>query len=97
MSNLDDIRMNDYTSGELMAAILSSQEATAAGFARVDARFGQLRADMNHRFDLVDDRFDDVYARFDRMERRFDRVDQRFDRLEARVAALEPRGNGSAS
>lgn len=90
MSNLDDIRMNDYTSGELMAAILSLQEATAAGFAGVDARFGQLRADMDHRFDLVDDRFDHVYARFDR-------IDERFDRLEARVAKIEPHGDGSAS
>jgi ribonuclease HI len=98
---MENGRMNDYTSADLMAAILSLQDATAAGFeradARMDAKVEQLRHDMNRRFDRVDERFDDVYARFDdvyarfdRIDRHFDRVNQRFDSLEGRVAKLEP-------
>jgi hypothetical protein len=72
-------RMNDYPGSDLMAAILDLRDATAAGFARQDANTERLRADMNRRFDLVDERFD--------------RLDERFDRLHGRVAALEPHGN----
>ena len=74
--------MNDYTTGDLMAAILTLQDATAAGFNRAEAKVEQLRHDTNRRFDHVDDRFD--------------RMDERFDRLEGRVAALEPHGHHPA-
>jgi predicted nuclease with TOPRIM domain len=88
-------RMNDYTGADLMAAILSLQEATAAGFARADsqlhAEIGSLRHDMNRRFDRVDERFDDVYARFDRIDERFDDVYARFDRMDERFDRMDNR------
>ena len=37
---------------------------TAAGFARVDARFDSFEA----KFDAIDGRFNDVYARFDSLQ-----------------------------
>jgi len=98
--------MNDYSGADLMAAILSLQAATAAGFARADQRLnaeiGSLRHDMNRRFDgvyehldkrfdRVDERFDDVYARFERMDVRFDRMDERFDRMDERFDRLDGR------
>jgi ribonuclease HI len=99
---MENGRMNDYTSADLMAAILSLQDATAAGFeradARMDAKVEQLRHDMNRRFDRVDERFgdvyarfDDVYARFDDVYARFDRIDRHFDRVNQRFDSLEGR------
>ena len=49
----------------------------------------RLRADMNGRFDAVDQRFDRLEERFDRLEGRFDELEERFDRLEERVERLE--------
>lgn len=71
--------MKDYSSGDLMAAILSLQEATAAGFARNDARFESLEAKLDSNIDSL---------RHD-MNRRFDSVDRRFDLLTRRVEAIE--------
>ena len=55
--------MNDYTTAELMAAILNVHEALGFGFSRVDERFAEqdkkielLRNDMNHRFDRLEGR-----------------------------------------
>ena len=83
--------MNDYTGADLMAAILDLRDATAAGFARADARLehevGSLRSDMNRRFDRVDERFDRVDERFDRMDE--DRV--------GRAPGIEPNGQRPAS
>jgi hypothetical protein len=75
--------MKEYSTGDLMAAILTLQDATAGGFtnleskltAKIDSEVGNLRHEMN---------------------RRFDRVDARFDRLEVRVEALERQGNRPA-
>jgi hypothetical protein len=101
---MENGRMNDYTSADLTAAILSLRDATASGFAKADLKTDRLRDDMNRRFDLVDDRFDRTDARLDRMDARFDRMDERFDhmdgrfdRLEGRVAALEPHDHSPAS
>jgi len=66
--------MNEYSSGDLMAAILTLQEATAAGFDKSEARDERLNAKIDSKFDAL---------RFE-MNRRFDRVDQRFDALEPR-------------
>jgi hypothetical protein len=82
--------MDDYTKGDLMAAILNLRDAMMFGFERHDKYFDVLRRDINRRFDRVDDRFD-------RMDERFDRMDERFDRLEDRVAAIEPHGQRPAS
>jgi hypothetical protein len=70
--------MNDYSSGDLMAAILTLQEATAAGFTRLEAK--------------IDSKADAVVMnrRFDRIDERFDRMDERFDRLERRLETIEP-------
>ena len=71
--------MKDHSSGDLMAAILSLQEATAAGFARTDARLESmdfkvegLRRDISRRFDSVDDRFDRLTGRVQAIEQRLD-------------------------
>ena len=80
---MENGRVNDYTSADLMAAILSVQEAMGMYAVRTDARF-----------DAVDARFD----RFEQsMNRRFDRVDERFDGLESRVTALERHGSSPPS
>jgi hypothetical protein len=64
--------MNEYSSGDLMAAIRSLQDATALGFARTDAKIDSevagLRHEMNRRFDNVDRRFDEIDRRFERLE-----------------------------
>jgi hypothetical protein len=79
--------MKDYSSGELMGAILSLQEATAAGFAKTDARFASLEAKLDAKIDTL---------RHD-MNRGFDNVDERFDRLTSRVEALEQHRDRPAS
>jgi hypothetical protein len=98
---MENGRMNDDSSAELMAAILNVRDATAFGLTSLEARLtaridgvensvGSLRHDMNRRFDRAD-------QRFDRMDERFDQMDQRFDRLEGRVAALEPHDHTPAA
>lgn len=39
--------MKDYSNGELMAAILSLQETTAAGFAKIEARLDAIGAKLD--------------------------------------------------
>ena len=67
---------------------------------KIDERIGDLRADMNNRFDqqnkyidarftAVDQRFDAVDQRFDAVDQRFDAVDQRFDAVDRRLGRLE--------
>ena len=57
----------EYSSADLMAAIIDLSNATAAGFSSLrddmDSRFEALEYKMNRRFDSVD-------LRFDAMERR---------------------------
>ncbi len=69
-----------------------------SGFARIDATFAEhavtaatLRADMNRRFDAIDERFDRNDERFDRMDARFDRMDERFDRMDERFDRMDER------
>ena len=75
--------MNDYMSGDLMAAIISLKDATAAGFAKADARIDALDAKFDVKIDALDTKIERL--RYD-MNRRFDAVDERFDRLERRSA-----------
>lgn len=43
---------------------------------------GQLRADMNKRFEQIDKRFEQVDKRFEQIDRRFEQVDRRLDFLQ---------------
>jgi hypothetical protein len=79
--------MNEYSSGDLMAAILALQDATATGLSTLEARLSSkidskvdskvdgLRHEMNRRFDRVDVRFDVVERRLERLERRAGALD----------------------
>ncbi len=103
--------MEEYSSSDLMAAIVDLKSATENGFEQVkdrldghDRRFEDLEHRMNRRFDAVDKRFDRMDERFDRMDDRFDRMDKRFDELtgadrshERRIQRLEDRVFGSPS
>lgn len=57
-------------------------------FDDVNLRLGDLRGDMNRRFDEVDGRFDRVENRLDRVENRLDRVENRLGRVETRLDTL---------
>ncbi len=80
--------MNEYSSGDIMAAVLALQDATATGLsfletrlsAKIDSKVDGLRHEMNRRFDNVDLRFDEVDLRFDRLERRVGSLESRGDR-----------------
>jgi hypothetical protein len=65
---MENGRMNDYTSADLMAAILSLHDATASGFAKADLKTDRLRDDMNRRFDHMDGRFDRLEGRVAALE-----------------------------
>jgi hypothetical protein len=52
---------------------------------RIETSVSDLRAEMNHHFDRIDNRFDRTDARFDRTDGRFDRTDNRFDRTDGRT------------
>ncbi|MEB3231033.1 MAG: hypothetical protein VKJ64_08490 [Leptolyngbyaceae bacterium] len=47
-----------------------------------------LRADMNKRFDTLEQRFDTLEQRFDTLEQRFDILEERFSRLETDVRLI---------
>lgn len=80
--------MKDYSTGDLMAAILSLQEATAAGFTKIDAKIDSL----DSKIDAVDSKIDSkIDGLRHEMNRRFDSVDKRFDRLTGHVLAIEQR------
>ena len=64
--------------------------------------FARMLADLNARFDRMDDRFDRMDDRFDRMDDRFDSmdrqfderfavVDERFDQVNGRLVGIEGR------
>lgn len=55
---------------------------------RTAAELESLRADMNARFDSVDQRLDRVEERLDKLEKRFDGLEERFDRLETDVRQI---------
>ena len=90
--------MNDYSSADLMTAILDVRDATAFGLTSLETR---LTAKIDGVSDSLGARIDGVENSVERlrhdMTRRFDRVDDRFDRLEGRVAALEPHDHSPAS
>ncbi|MGA2394878.1 MAG: hypothetical protein ABSH03_16175 [Candidatus Lustribacter sp.] len=85
--------MKDYSSGDLMAAILSLQDATAGGFAKADALLGSMETKITDLDKKLDSKIDGLRQA---MNRRFDSVDERFDWLARRVEAIESRGDRPA-
>ena len=59
----------------------------AASEARQNQAMGQLRTEINARFDDINNRFDDINGRFDDVNGRLDRMDrrqeERFNRMES--------------
>ena len=51
-------------------------------FADSDRKLSDLRAEMNGRFESVDQQFNGVNRQFDRIDRQFDSMGQRMERLE---------------
>jgi uncharacterized membrane-anchored protein YhcB (DUF1043 family) len=53
-------------------------------YGRLDKKIANLSADMNHRFEKVDERCDKMEDKFDKkfakMEERFDKMEKRFDK-----------------
>ena len=62
------------------------------GQKRLEARFDDLRSEMNSRFESVDKRFDDLRSemnsKFESVNKRFDSVDKRFDSVDKRIDLL---------
>ncbi len=58
----------------------------------MDERFDRMNAEMNERFDRMNQRFDRMNAemnqRFDRMNERFDRMNERFDQMYERITTM---------
>lgn len=72
------------------ATVLSGVGAMLAHQTRgLDARFVQMDARIDARFEQVDARFEQVYRRFDQVDARLDRVDARIDRVEERLLGVE--------
>jgi hypothetical protein len=98
---MENGRMNDYSSADLMAAILDVRDATAFNLSKLETRLTARIDGLSTRIDGVENSVGslrhDMNRRFDRMDERFDQMDGRFDRLEGRVAALEPHDHSPAS
>ena len=62
--------------------------ATRADIAELKDMIGDLRRDMDQRFDQVDQRFDQVDQRFDQVDRQFDQVDRQFGDLRQGQASI---------
>jgi len=62
------------------------------GQKRLEARFDDLRSEMNSRFESVDKRFDDLRSemnsKFESVDKRFNSVDKRFDSVDKRIDLL---------
>jgi septal ring factor EnvC (AmiA/AmiB activator) len=62
--------------------------ATRADIAELKDMIGDLRRDMDQRFDQVDQRSDQVDQRFDQVDRQFDQVDRQFGDLRQGQASI---------
>ena len=103
---MENGRMNDYSSADLMAAILDVRDATAFNLAnletRLTAKIDGVNDSLGARIDGLSARVDaaensverlryDMNRRFDRADQRFDRMDERFDQMDGRFDRLEGR------
>ena len=62
--------------------------ATRADIAELKDMIGDLRRDMDQRFDQVDQRSDQVDRQFDQVDQRFDQVDRQFGDLRQGQASI---------
>ena len=62
--------------------------ATRADIAELKDMIGDLRRDMDQRFDQVDQRSDQVDRQFDQVDQRFDQVDRQFDQVDRQFGDL---------
>jgi septal ring factor EnvC (AmiA/AmiB activator) len=62
--------------------------ATRADIAELKDMIGDLRRDMDQRFDQVDQRSDQVDQRFDQVDRQFGQVDRQFGDLRQGQASI---------
>jgi hypothetical protein len=81
--------MNEYSSGDIMAAVLALQDATATGLSsletRLNARIDNIDAKLTARIDsTAEGLLHEMNRRFDKVDLRFDAIDLRFDELELR-------------
>ncbi|MDM8525798.1 DUF3782 domain-containing protein [Desulfococcaceae bacterium HSG8] len=56
-----------------------------------EARWNELRSEMNRRFEQVDQRFEQVDQRFEQVDQRFEQVDQRFEQVDQRFEQVDQR------
>lgn len=59
--------------------------------ARTNQRFEEMQAQMDRRFEAVDNRFEAIDKRLDTMDARFDAMDNRLDAMDMRFDAMDNR------
>ena len=67
------------------------RELMREGFAQMERRHQELRADMLARFAQVDKRFEQVDKRFEQVDKRFEQVDKRFEQVDKRFEQVDKR------
>ena len=58
---------------------------------RTNQRFEEMQAQMDRRFEAVDNRFEAIVKRLDTMDARFDAMDNRLDAMDMRFDAMDNR------
>ena len=58
-----------------------------------NARFDRMEAQLEARFDKVDERFNRVDERFEKVDERFEKVDEKFDKVDERFETMDERFN----
>ena len=59
--------------------------------ARTNQRFEEMQAQMDRRFEAVDNRFEAIDNRFEAIDNRLDAMDKRFDAIDNRLDAMDMR------
>ena len=59
--------------------------------ARTNQRFEEMQAQMDRRFEAVDNRFEAIDNRFEAIDNRLDTMDKRFDAMDNRLDAMDMR------
>ncbi len=59
------------------------------GFARGEGEIRELRQEMNHRFDRVDERFRGVDIRFDAVDKQLETIDSRLNSMDQRFNSID--------
>jgi chromosome segregation ATPase len=58
---------------------------------RVDSQFGQLRTELDHRFESIDRRFESIDRQFESIDRQFESIDRQFESIDRRFEAIDRR------